>query len=206
MTSLLLAHAVDEAFDRLAKLYGREFTGKFDDDIAAVKVQWLRELAPLPRVLDSVAWALKNLPERCPNAIQFRNLCRLAPDPQRLAMEHNSAPVRGPTPEELAALFGLRDDIQAGTLLSKPSKQWAFDLLDRAAVDWRDRHGRPISKCAQRMAREVAGPDYVPRETASQITGMTPTAVIVDDFDAYDSGDDWPQPPGMLAAHGSTSC
>ncbi len=26
-----------------------------------------------------VAWALENLPERCPNVIEFRNLCRQAP-------------------------------------------------------------------------------------------------------------------------------
>ena len=146
--SMLIAHAVDEAFARLSTLYGREFASKFEgDDVGAVKAAWARELAPLPRALDAIAWALRNLPERCPNAIQFRNLCKQAPHPHQVAMTSSTDPVRGPTLAELDALKALRD----GIVFKRPGKQWAFDLLERAAG------GDRISTGALRMAMEVAG-------------------------------------------------
>ena len=146
--SMLIAHAVDEAFARLSTLYGREFASKFEgDDIGAVKAAWAREVAPLPRALDSIAWALRNLPERCPNAIQFRNLCKQAPHPHQVAMTSSTDPVRGPTPYELDAIRALRD----GIVLRRPSRRWATDLLERAAG------GDRISTGALRMAMEVAG-------------------------------------------------
>jgi hypothetical protein len=146
MPSILLAHAVDEAFARLAKLYGREFTGKFEDDAEEVKAAWMRELAALPRALEQIAWALRNLPERCPNAIQFRNLCRQAPSPQQVAMHESAAPVRGPSDDELDAIRELRRGIEH----TPPGRAWAWDLLRRY------HQGERISAGALRMAREVA--------------------------------------------------
>jgi hypothetical protein len=155
--AMMLGHAIDEAFARLANLYGREFTAKFEnEDIDKVKAAWLVELQPLPSVLDRIAWALHHLPERCPNAIQFRNLCQQAPNPQQQALIKSSAPVRGPTPDELAALVALRDSI----LMRKPSKEWAHDLIAK------HERGEHVDSYPLRCAREVVG---VPRETSATL-------------------------------------
>ena len=72
--------AVDRIFLRLLATYGTEFSGRYagvqDGDL---KSMWAHELAGFASDLPSIAWALENLPERCPNAIAFRNLCRQAP-------------------------------------------------------------------------------------------------------------------------------
>jgi hypothetical protein len=146
--SLMLAHAVDHAFERMTALYGREFTSRFDGlDLAKVKIEWTREVAGVHNVLDAIAWALRHLPERCPNAPAFRRLCEQMPRPQMQAMQRSKEPVRGPTQYELDAIRALRD----GIVPSRPSRRWATDLLERAA------NGDRISVGALRTAMEVAG-------------------------------------------------
>lgn len=143
----------------MSHVYGRDFTGKFTDEVDAVKAQWSREIAgTVPHPLEAIAWALKNLPERAPNAIQFRNLCRQAPSPQTQAMTENPAPVRGPTPAERDALLKLRD----GIVFRAPGKQWAFDIVAR----W-EGGDRRMSTYALRKAYEVVAGSAVPREAVS---------------------------------------
>lgn len=157
MVQMLLKHAIDEAFERLGKLYGRQFATLYDESsIDDVKTQWVREISQIPDVLDAIAWAMRNLPERPPNAIQFRNLCRQAPSKQAQAMTQSNAHVRGPTPEELAALHSLRDSIGHRT----PSRQWAHDLIAK------HERGEEVGGYPLRCAREVAAIDsHVPRGT-----------------------------------------
>jgi len=177
---MLLKHAVDNAFDRLTKTYGREFTSKWEgQETGDVKEQWVRDLMSLPHGLDQIAWALRNLPEKAPNGAAFRLLCLRAPSPQQVAMIESKEPVRGPNDDEREAHRALR---QASTGARHPSRQWAFDLLDRY-----ERGDRAMSSGALRMACEVAG--VVPRETesgpASAITGMRASAIFVDEFDPF---------------------
>lgn len=74
--------AIDRLFDRLTATYGRQFIGMYEGlDSAAVKTAWAHELSGFARQLQAVAWALENLPERAPNVIEFRALCRRAPAP-----------------------------------------------------------------------------------------------------------------------------
>lgn len=72
--------AVDRLFDRLAATYGRQFLNLYEGlDAAAIKTLWAHELSGFGGRLEAIAWALENLPERAPNVIEFRNLCRRAP-------------------------------------------------------------------------------------------------------------------------------
>lgn len=80
---------VDRIFARLQGVYGREFTGQFsvidqngnDVGLENAKTVWAQELGVFAYNSDAIAFALLNLPERAPNAIKFKELCRLAPRP-----------------------------------------------------------------------------------------------------------------------------
>ena len=75
--------AIDRLFDRLAATYGRQWLDMWEGvDPNAVKSSWAHELAVFEHSLHRIAWALENLPPKCPNAIQFKALCRLAPAPE----------------------------------------------------------------------------------------------------------------------------
>lgn len=94
--------AVDRLFSRLTMTYGPSFTRTFDGlDLNEVKSLWGHELSfyNTHEKMSDIAWALENLPERAPNVIEFKNLCRKAPkqeaprlpepkaDPERLKRE-----------------------------------------------------------------------------------------------------------------------
>jgi hypothetical protein len=71
---------INRLFDRLSATYGRDFISRWDGlDANTVKSAWAYELSGVSGQLDSLAWALENLPERAPNLIEFRNLCRKSP-------------------------------------------------------------------------------------------------------------------------------
>lgn len=75
--------ALDRIFERLGATYGTQFLDLYRGaDPASVKTAWGHELGPFgdsAQGLRRIAWALDNLPDRAPNAVQFRNLCRQAP-------------------------------------------------------------------------------------------------------------------------------
>jgi hypothetical protein len=92
--------AIDRIFARLAATY----MAAWDRSLGAVplsdiKTAWSYELGGFENRLQDIAWALDNLPEKPPNVIEFKKLCRLAPvtetpqleapkaDPERLKAE-----------------------------------------------------------------------------------------------------------------------
>lgn len=92
--------AIDRLFDRLAATYGSAWVRQWDGvDAKAVKAMWAHELGWCEKSLEPIAWALENLPDKCPNLIVFKNLCLQAPakavpqlpapkaDPERMRLE-----------------------------------------------------------------------------------------------------------------------
>lgn len=80
--SLQLA-VVERLFDRLIASYGNEFLSRYQGlDANKTKSAWSYELSSYANRLESIAWALENLPERAPNVFEFRNLCAKAPEKQ----------------------------------------------------------------------------------------------------------------------------
>jgi hypothetical protein len=98
---------VEKIFTRLQGVYGREFLGQYgtgmvngvDPGIENAKQVWAEELAGFIRWPDAIAYALEHLPERTPNAIKFRELCRMSPRKENkpLELEHKL------TEEQMAA-------------------------------------------------------------------------------------------------------
>ena len=72
-----MAEVVDRLFTRLAATYGADWTRQWASvPIGDVKTAWGHELAGFITDLPAISNALDNLPERCPNVIQFKALCK----------------------------------------------------------------------------------------------------------------------------------
>ena len=90
---LLPTAAIDRLFSRLAISYGTEFTNKWGTlSSTEVKSHWAHELGIFEDNLHAIGWALKNLPDRCPNLIEFKSLCKQAPRTSRTALDAPKAP------------------------------------------------------------------------------------------------------------------
>jgi hypothetical protein len=138
--------ACDHLFNRLLAVYGTQWTKQWQDvPMQDAKDAWARELGQYARRLEAIAYALDNLPERAPNAVQFRNLCRAAPAPDVLALP---MPVANPERmrEELAKLghvTGAKVQTTTGAM------DWAPSILARHAA------GAKITPTVIKMAREA---------------------------------------------------
>ena len=76
-TPTLPAQWVERIFHKLALIYGRDFTHRWDGlDIEEVKEDWARELGRFAGNADAIRWALANVPDdRPPTVRQFARLC-----------------------------------------------------------------------------------------------------------------------------------
>ena len=96
---------VEKIFARLQGIYGREFTGQFstgmvngiDAGLENAKGTWAEELGGFVKWPEAIAYALEHLPERVPNCIKFKELCRNAPRPEPMKLEQKL------TEEQMAA-------------------------------------------------------------------------------------------------------
>jgi hypothetical protein len=87
---------VEKIFARLQGIYGREFTGQYstgmvngiDAGLENAKATWAEELGNFVKWPEAIAYALEHLPERVPNCIKFKELCRMAPRPEPIKIEH----------------------------------------------------------------------------------------------------------------------
>jgi hypothetical protein len=85
--------AVERLFDRLSMTYGTEFKNKWTGmPLNEIKTHWAYELSQFAGNLNAIGWALQNLPDRCPNLIEFKSLCKQAPRPSVTALEAPKAP------------------------------------------------------------------------------------------------------------------
>lgn len=146
--SLPLA-AIDRLFDRLNATYGRDFMSRWEgQDVNAVKSSWAHELAGFAGHLTSVAWALENLPERAPNVIEFRAICRRAPAPEVPRIEVSTA-----GKERIAAeLAKLGPGFRKPTGRTGGNKEWAHKIIAKAENGIHSKSSLPL-----KMARTALG-------------------------------------------------
>ena len=120
--------AVERLFEKLQLTYGTEFTNKWGElNSMDLMTNWAFELAQFAENLNAIGWALQNLPDRCPNLIEFKNLCKQAPRPITVALDAPKAPVEVIDREISKMLAGL---------IKKPTdvgdhKRWARRLKER---------------------------------------------------------------------------
>lgn len=151
----LPSKAVDRLFDRLAATYGRQWILQWEGvDPNAVKSLWSHELGAFEHAMHRIAWALENLPARCPNAIEFKALCRQAPAP---ASEILPAPQADPerVKAELAKLGGMRKPV---TQSPGHMKDWARILIARHEAGEKIRpYSLTLARAALRTSLSPAG-------------------------------------------------
>ncbi len=145
--------AVDRLFDRLAATYGRQWFLMWEGvEASAVKSLWAHELDAFSGSLKRIAWALENLPARCPNAVEFKALCRQAPAP-----EERQLPAPAADPErvkaELAKLAPVRKCAAGHTV---DHKAWARSIINK------HRGGLRVNPTALKLAREALRMNVMP--------------------------------------------
>lgn len=118
---------LERLFARLNATYGRDFMSRYEgQDSGAVKTSWGHELDGYRNNLRPIAWALENLPDRAPNVLEFRAICRRAPAAEvPLLPEPKADPKR--IAEELAKLGGIREAAK----VPYRAKEWAYTLKTR---------------------------------------------------------------------------
>lgn len=154
----LQLQAIDRLFDRLAASYGSSWTRLWDGvEADAVKSMWAHELGSYSKNLGAIAWALENLPDRCPNLIEFRNLCRLSPAPVVPQLpEPKAYPQR--VAAELAKLGSIR--LNPSEISPHGMKQWAYTLKEREEA------GDRLNQFQKRCWREALGVNNDQRASA----------------------------------------
>lgn len=143
----LPASWVDRIFAKLIGVYGQEFLGKFtlmadgsNMGLEIAKRTWAQDLAGFGDQptegggVDTsgglaIAYALEHLPEKAPNLIEFRALCRQAPKAELPKLE------RKWTPEELRANRAKVAQIIAGLNLVSPSTTRRAGKQEQPASD-----------------------------------------------------------------------
>ena len=140
MNTERMPEVIDRLFKRLAATYGAAWTRQWEGTpMPDVKTAWCHELAGYAGHLSAISYALDNLPDRCPNVIQFRNLCRAAPTATVLQID----PPKADPAIVAKVLAGL------APLTSNPHgmKAWAHRL--KARHDAGDRLNLYQIKCYQ---------------------------------------------------------
>jgi len=139
--------AIDRLFERLSATYGADWTRQWVGvPITDVKTAWAYELSGYANRLEALAWALDNLPEHCPNAIQFRNLCRMAPAPEAPRLPEPKA-----DPERLKRELSKLGEIRAKAVAAPTvdHKAWARRIVARHA------DGEKVNQTSLQMARDA---------------------------------------------------
>lgn len=145
----LPAKAVERIFLRLGAVYGTEFTNRYaaipDANLTAT---WAHELRHFCDRLYAIAWALEHLPPRCPNLIEFRDLCDNAPAPVRPRLPEPQAPA---DPAKVAALRAKLAEVLAEQSMRQhhDGRAWARRVV---ALHEAGEHVMPTSL---RLAREA---------------------------------------------------
>ena len=137
---------VERIFERLAATYGAAWDRSIGQSpIRDVMTVWEHELSGFlqsRKAMMAIAWALENLLERCPNAIEFKNLCRRAPLIQDVAL-----PAPAAEPSRVAAEFAKFATFRNPAKVD--DKAWADRIIDSHAS------GHKVSVGVLRMAKSA---------------------------------------------------
>jgi hypothetical protein len=139
--------AIDRLFTRLGATYGAQWDRALGSaPLGDVKTLWAHELSPFAGTLHRIAWSLENLPARCPNVIEFKQLCRQAPAPDVLELpEPKADPER--LKQELSKLGDLKAKLATDSRVDH--KAWAKRIMAKYHA------GERINPTVLRFAREA---------------------------------------------------
>ena len=123
-TPVTMVESIDWLFTRLAGNYGQQWTRQWEGTpMSDVKSAWGFELMGYAGHPSAIKYALDNLPERCPNVIMFRNLCRAAPKPDVPRIE--------PPKADPAIVAQVLAGLTKPTRNPNGMKEWAHRMKER---------------------------------------------------------------------------
>lgn len=142
----LSIQAIDRLFTRLGATYGSQWDKALGSaPLGDVKTLWAHELSSYATSLHRIAWALENLPPRCPNVIEFKMLCKQAPAPEVPALPEPKA-----DPERLKRELAKLADMKKTAVADKTDhRAWAKRVLANYTA------GERINPTVLRFAREA---------------------------------------------------
>jgi hypothetical protein len=132
---------------RLGATYGAQWDRSLGETpLSDIKAMWAHELSVFGHSLHRIAWALENLPPRCPNVIEFKNICRQAPAPE---VERLPEPKADPArlQAELSKLGEIRAQVTKTDRVDH--KAWARRILARVQA------GEKVRPITLRFAKEA---------------------------------------------------
>lgn len=146
----LPAEVIDRLFSCLSAVYGVDWDRQMGAaPLADVKSAWGHELSGFADKLGMLAWALDNLPERCPNVIVFKALARRAPVPETARLpEPKADPAR--VAAELARVAPAVESARSARVFAD-HKAWAKRLIARHDA------GERLTPTCIKFAREALG-------------------------------------------------
>ena len=138
---------VDKIFTKLALVYGRDFSSRWEGlNLTDVKTDWGHELDGYDRHPKAIAYALQNLPARPPTVLEFRSIARAAPSETVLALdapranaERMAIELQKMAPMRLAGVVDQRD--------------WARRIVSRHA------RGERVHRYSLQLAQSALGGD-----------------------------------------------
>ena len=134
---------IEALFTKLTLAYGRDFLGRWEGlDVMDVKTDWGHELAGFERHPEAIAYALANLPQKAPTVMEFRAICRKAPQPEVPRLEQPAA-----DPERVAAELAKLAPLRRRAEIDR--KDWARTLIAR------HESGEVLRPIQLRFAREA---------------------------------------------------
>ena len=154
MEQQTFSEVIDVIFAKLAVRYGATWLRQWEGvDMNLVKSDWGSELSGFARNLEPLRYALRNLPERCPNVGQFRAIANCCPAPAVALLE---APAANPVKvaQAMAQLGGVA---KAMTAQQQDPRAWAKRILERVAAGERvGRYARESAEVAMGLRATVA--------------------------------------------------
>ena len=143
MEQQTFSEVIDAIFAKLAVRYG----ATEGVNMNLVKSDWGSELSGFARNLEPLRYALRNLPERCPNVVQFRAIANCCPLPEFKQLE---APAADPA-KVAQATAQLGQAAKAMTAQRQDPRAWARRILERVAA------GEKVGRYARESAEVAMG-------------------------------------------------
>ncbi|MCO5338592.1 hypothetical protein [Delftia tsuruhatensis] len=118
---------IEAIFTKMQVRYGATWLRQWEGvDMNLVKSDWGNELSGFARNLEPLRYALRNLPDRCPNVSQFRAIANCCPLPEFKQLEAPRA-----SEKVVAEQIAKQTDLKAAMTPRNDPKEWAKVIVKR---------------------------------------------------------------------------
>lgn len=138
---------IEAIFTKMQVRYGATWLRQWEGvDMNLVKSDWGSELSGFARNLEPLRYALRNLPDRCPNVSQFRAIANCCPLPEFKQLEAPRA-----SEKVVAEQIAKQTDLKAAMTPRHDPKEWAKVIVKRHEM------GERIRPLVLLFARQALG-------------------------------------------------